>query len=53
MDALQSIGLYQDDAPEYLEVLAVAERVGSFREEETLIELWEIPKLIDSRKPLS
>ena len=53
MDALQSIGLYQDDAPEYLEVLAVAERVGSFREEETLIELWEIPKLIDSKNPLS
>ena len=43
MDALRSIGLYQDDAPEYLEVIAVAERVGSFQEEETLIELWEIP----------
>lgn len=44
MDALRQCGLYADDSPEYLEVVAVAERVGSFQEEETVIELFEIPE---------
>ena len=43
MDALQQCGLYADDSPEHLEVIAVAERVGSFQEEETIIELYELP----------
>jgi len=44
MDALRQCGLYEDDSPEYLEVVSIAERVGSFQEEETVIELYELPE---------
>jgi hypothetical protein len=44
LDALRQCGLYADDSPEYLEVVAVAERVRSFQEEETIIELFELPE---------
>lgn len=44
LDALiQECGFCEDDSPDNLEVLAVPEPVGSFQEEETLIEIWEIP----------
>jgi len=44
MDALRHCGLFPDDSPKHLEVLAISEPVRSFQEEETLIELFRIPK---------
>ena len=42
LDGLRHIGMFEDDSPEHLEVLAVAERVRHFREEETIIELFQV-----------
>lgn len=42
LDGLRQIGMFEDDSPEHLEVLAVAERVRHFREEETIIELFQV-----------
>ena len=44
LDALRHCGLFQDDSPEYLEVVCCAERCAHFSEEETLIELYEEPQ---------
>jgi hypothetical protein len=44
LDALRHCGLFEDDAPEYFECLAVSERVRSFCQEETIIELFQLPK---------
>ena len=44
LDALRHCGLFQDDSPEYLEVICCAERCAHFSEEETLIELYEEPQ---------
>lgn len=44
MDGLRLCGLFPDDSPDHLEVLAVAERVPSFQDEETIIELYQIKK---------
>ena len=43
MDALRHCGLFEDDSPRFLECLCVSEPVGSFSEEETLIELFQLP----------
>ncbi|MDB4792315.1 hypothetical protein OAG69_00105 [bacterium] len=46
LDALiQECGLCKDDSPEHLEVVLVPQRVRSFDAEETIIEIWEAPKL--------
>ena len=50
LDGLRHIGLFEDDSPEHLEVLAVAERVRHFREEETIIELFQV-ELADTGSP--
>jgi Holliday junction resolvase RusA-like endonuclease len=44
LDGLQHCGIFEDDSPEFLEVIACSERVSSFSEEETIIEIYEIPK---------
>ena len=43
LDALSDCGLFEDDSPEYFECLAVSEPVGSFQEEETIIEIYQVP----------
>lgn len=50
LDGLRHIGLFEDDSPEHLEVLAVAERVRHFQEEETIIELFQV-ELVDTGNP--
>ena len=43
-DALQRIGLIEDDSPDHLEILFNPEACSHFKEEETIIEIWECPK---------
>jgi hypothetical protein len=43
LDSLRHCGLFEDDSPDHLEVVCCSEHVGSFQEEETLIELYQIP----------
>lgn len=42
LDGLRLCGLFPDDSPDHFECLAVSERVSSFSEEETIIELFQI-----------
>jgi hypothetical protein len=42
LDGLRLCGLFPDDSPDHFECLAVAERVRHFREEETIIEIFQV-----------
>jgi hypothetical protein len=42
-DALQRIGFIADDSPEHLEIIFDPQKCDHFYEEETKIEIWEIP----------
>lgn len=44
LDALRHCGMFEDDSREYLEVLAVSEPVRHFSEEETIIEVYQLPQ---------
>ena len=44
LDALRHCGLFADDSREHLEVLAVSEPVPHFSEEETIIEIYQLPQ---------
>lgn len=44
LDGLRLCGLFEDDDPSHLEVLAVSELVDAFSKEETIIELFQVPK---------
>ena len=42
-DALQHIGVIEDDSPEHIEIIYNPEKVSHFSEEETIIEIYEQP----------